>query len=447
MQIRVFRSGKGDCLLLTSNSGKHILVDGGVPRTYERHWAKFVGRMRKSDTPIDMVCVSHSDSDHIGGVLDLMKNESAWRSFESGDIDSQPKVIRPPEICQVWFNTFESIGKPLIKHVSNTSVTGREPKEILERAAQLLERNQEGPHASNQHEDATPPGALSRQLQFVTLSINQAIELSQFISSSGLNISLNREFEGNFVRRRRRRNTYSLGDFEVTVLGPTKTQLDEFKKHWDAEVGAIATAIEQLNVDPGSTAMETESSRVRHAKEVQSQLLLTANQLLSKPNLASIILHVENQGRTILLTGDADAHSIVEGLRVTKHLQADRPIKVDVFKVPHHGATDSYSDELARSVIAEHYVFCGNGRYKNPEPAVIDCYLKILMNDKFRKKVGINEKKKIKFWFNCGKKLAQNTRREKHWEEVGEVLRRWLGQHRSRFSFETMSRGNSFLVK
>ena len=55
MNIRVFRSGKGDCVLLTHGSnGKHILVDGGVFDAYEDHWASAVGQLRNDGEELEL---------------------------------------------------------------------------------------------------------------------------------------------------------------------------------------------------------------------------------------------------------------------------------------------------------------------------------------------------------------------------------------------------------
>ncbi|MGB3471412.1 MAG: MBL fold metallo-hydrolase [Erythrobacter sp.] len=111
MDIRVFRAGKGDAVLLTSSEGKTILVDGGVPAAYREHWADFAAEMREEETPIDLVCVSHTDRDHIGGILAMMTNEVKWRvhdfrSRSSARTLKPPKIKRPPEVRAIWHNAF-----------------------------------------------------------------------------------------------------------------------------------------------------------------------------------------------------------------------------------------------------------------------------------------------------------------------------------------------------
>ena len=46
MKIRVFQSDKGDCLLLTSASGKNrVLVDGGMSSSYTKHVAPALAKL------------------------------------------------------------------------------------------------------------------------------------------------------------------------------------------------------------------------------------------------------------------------------------------------------------------------------------------------------------------------------------------------------------------
>src|SRR5688572_4332786 len=117
MQLRVFQSDKGDCLLLTGQNDKgRILIDGGMPASYSEHVAPAMGQLRKAGKKLDLVYVSHIDQDHIGGVLRLLDDEVAWRIHEhhlkKGNTKHKaPKAPRPPQIKKIWHNAFhEQIG-------------------------------------------------------------------------------------------------------------------------------------------------------------------------------------------------------------------------------------------------------------------------------------------------------------------------------------------------
>ena len=100
MKIRVFQSDKGDCLLLTSSSGKNrVLVDGGMSSSYTKHVAPALTKLEAAKAKLDVVYVSHIDDDHISGVLQLMNDLMDWRVFDfqtkhkkAGD---KPGQLRP----------------------------------------------------------------------------------------------------------------------------------------------------------------------------------------------------------------------------------------------------------------------------------------------------------------------------------------------------------------
>src|SRR5687768_15983186 len=103
MELTIYRSGKGDCLLLSAGSGsaaKHVLVDGGMPNAFKTHIAGALSRVPR----IDIAYVSHIDQDHIGGMLELIDNTFAWRVYDfktkGGKSWKKPTAPRPPEIKQ-----------------------------------------------------------------------------------------------------------------------------------------------------------------------------------------------------------------------------------------------------------------------------------------------------------------------------------------------------------
>ena len=57
----------------------------------------------------------------------------------------------------------------------------------------------------------------------------------------------------------------------------------------------------------------------------------------SVPNLSSIALLVELGGRSILLTGDARADQVLEGMGEAGVLDAAGRRHVSILKMPHHG--------------------------------------------------------------------------------------------------------------
>ena len=88
-------------------------------------------------------------------------------------------------------------------------------------------------------------------------------------------------------------------------------------------------------------------------------------------NLASIMFLAEEAGKKILMTGDGAGQDIITGLKNLKKLDPDGRLHVDILKVQHHGATANIDLEFLQTIIADHYVFCGNGSHHNPETGVL----------------------------------------------------------------------------
>src|SRR5688572_21114898 len=113
MKLTIFQSGKGDCLLLEARSGELMLCDGGMSANLRKHVRAELGALRAAGRALEFVYVSHIDSDHISGVLQLLEDEVAWRVFDHhqqrGRPVHQPDVPRPPVIKGLLHNGFRDL--------------------------------------------------------------------------------------------------------------------------------------------------------------------------------------------------------------------------------------------------------------------------------------------------------------------------------------------------
>ncbi|WP_061808952.1 S-layer homology domain-containing protein [Rossellomorea vietnamensis] len=73
--------GQGDSTLLTLTNGKTILIDGGRQSAGE----KVVSYLKQAGVDsIDLVVATHPDADHIGGLLDVLKDIPVKKVLDSG---------------------------------------------------------------------------------------------------------------------------------------------------------------------------------------------------------------------------------------------------------------------------------------------------------------------------------------------------------------------------
>lgn len=90
LRIRLCKAQNGDCIILEYGTQlEHaILVDGGIGAKCQRQLRTFFQQRMKEKRKIDLLILTHVDSDHISGILSLF----SWESFD------------PLGIKEMWFN-------------------------------------------------------------------------------------------------------------------------------------------------------------------------------------------------------------------------------------------------------------------------------------------------------------------------------------------------------
>lgn len=177
---------------------------------------------------------------------------------------------------------------------------------------------------------ALPAAAASDDInQAVTASFTQADDLRQ--AAKKLNVAVNYPVAGGPIVAGTKIRT---GDFniDITVLSPSKAQLAALRKRWPK---------------PDADA-RTEACKDR-----------------SVYNLSSIVMLVRQDGKSILLTGDARGDHVVAALG-DHGLLTDGQIDVDVYKVSHHGSEKNSEPATFKTIFARHYVISGD-RVRHPE--------------------------------------------------------------------------------
>jgi beta-lactamase superfamily II metal-dependent hydrolase len=430
MKITMFQSAQGDCLLLSDTANKtRILVDGGMPVAYKDHVAPELGKLRTAKKAIDLVYVSHIDQDHIGGVLRLLDDEVLWRVHEHQKKNGNPghkapKVPRPPVIKGIWHNAFRDVfGKnsgPIEQSLAAMApvLSGAEIEEVRK---------------------------AGRQQADLSTSISEAIRVSRRVGPKQLGIPLNALPGGSGPNKllmvRPSQQPIKLGDFRITIIGPTATHLEKLRKDWDKWLQNAKN--KKALADLRRNARNDE--RQLGAGDLGGLLAVMALQAeafgdpgsVTPPNLASLTLLVEEGGKSILLTGDARWDQIVEGLEKTGRLQPNQSMTVDIVKVPHHGSENNVVETtLLDRVIAKDYVFCGDGHSGNPEIEVV----------KLMAKHRLKAPGKFKFWFNSSKAVLTKADRRDHMREVEKTVKSLAKKSGGRMTFRFLETGNSLNV-
>jgi len=116
---------------------------------------------------------------------------------------------------------------------------------------------------------------------------------------------------------------------------------------------------------------------LKKKKQKGSEASLAAFTDTSVPNLSSVVVLAEVEGKRILFTGDARGDKVLAGLELVGLLKKDgkSKIHVDVLKCPHHGSNRNIDPIFFRRITADHYIFSGNGQHGNPERETLEMLL------------------------------------------------------------------------
>ncbi|MCE1237123.1 MAG: hypothetical protein LWW93_12305 [Hyphomicrobiales bacterium] len=346
---------QGDCLLLTlpsaAKGSQRWLIDGGPGAGPRAGWKNAAGPDATTriapwrqvllphlgwdpDAPetivIDLGVCTHVDDDHIAGMVKLVEKAAG----------ATPTDPAPIEFRAFWFNSLSAVllGAPSI---AATQAIGATIAAAFRTTGAL---------PSGAVPAAAGAGWPTGSPQAVALSVPQGASLESALEK--LRLGGNPPFVGPVRSGRRTAAGGARMDFDgvaVTVLGPSPDRLEKLRKEWQK-------AVAEKDVAKRAAAVADLSTRAKDG---------------SWPNLSSIVLLVEAEGRRLLLTGDGLAEDILAAWRADPE-RGDQICPLDVLKLPHHGSWRNVSKEFLEVFPADHYVFSANGKDDNPDPPTIE---------------------------------------------------------------------------
>ena len=412
MKIRVFQSDKGDCLLLTSRTGASVLVDGGTADSFTTHVQPFLGQMAAAGKDLDLVYVSHIDQDHIAGVLQLLDNTMLWRVHDyrkaKGLSTKVPSVPRMPRVAGIWHNAFSML----------IGQNAGEAENLLAQSSRLLSLSADSQwtHAAAEHHE-------------LAYSIAEAIQVSRRVSADQLAISLNAQFGGMLILTREPAETAAtIGGMTLRVVGPFAEDVDALKAEWNEWLRSHKERLSGLRAKAKDDAAKIGHSGDALASGLDILLKQLGNRAaVTAPNLASVMLLVEEQGKKVLLTGDGHADDIVAGLEHHRKLTAQKPLHVDVLKFQHHGSEHNVNGDFCRRIFADHYIFCGNGKHENPDLDAVKLLLRVNGHER--------PNTPYKLWFNCSADQAPAGGASEHMRRLASIVSEHAKTSAGRVSF------------
>jgi beta-lactamase superfamily II metal-dependent hydrolase len=304
LTLRAIHAHEGDCLLLIHGNGdRFVLIDGGPKNTFDPHLKAVLANLQPRR--LEAVCLSHVDTDHTTGLNDLF---AELRDLKD---EGKPALV---EVDNFWINEFSDTvdadggnrEQRLDSVLNQLSAAGQ----TLALASTVLDGIQHG-HGLV---------VLATQLG---IPINKPSGGKPFIAG---------ETKG-----------FKVGDLAITVVGPTKKNLERLRKSWEHW-------------------LDKQEERI-----ARGRFQLAANLDSTIPNNSSTALLVEHANTRTLLTGDARGDHILDALEELDLLDDEGGIDLDVLKVQHHGSDRNADLDFFLRCRAKTYVISANGRDGNPD--------------------------------------------------------------------------------
>jgi ribonuclease BN (tRNA processing enzyme) len=304
--IEIYPAGHGDAALVScrhASSSCNILIDGGVRSTFVSHLEPRLRDLRSRGERLDLVVVTHIDTDHIAGILELLKANGP---------SSNPNVI---EIGEIWHNGYRHL------ELGGRNATESEKQKVLSQVPSL----------------SAAESAEGR------ISVKEAEALASLITKHGY--PWNTSFDGKAALAGGKISLH--GIVEITILSPRREELKELGAVWKRGIMSKGVSREAVVCDEFEVAFELEMPLVSEP-EPDIVDLISANDADTIPdpssfredrspiNASSIALLIECAGRRLLFLGDSWPSVIVAHLQ--QSASAASPARCDAMKVSHHGS-------------------------------------------------------------------------------------------------------------
>jgi len=334
IKLEALNAKHGDALLLhykTGSKNRFWIIDGGPGGTWNNYLRRRLEQIKgnRETLTVDLAMLSHVDEDHVTGLVQMTKS-LAENTREA------PTYL---DIRRFWHNSFADL-------VGSEARLGRGMATLAGAMATA-----ESTMAANGTTVSIGNVTLTDRREIAVLaSIKQGRDLRDYLET--LQLGGNDPFRDTISSKSARKK---IDEASVTVIGPIHKRLETFREKWEAAVGQPAAMASLFREDLDE----------------------------SPTNLSSIVLLVEIDGRTILLTGDARGDDILDGFK-ERRLNNRLPMALDVLKMPHHGSDRNMTEAFLKAFPAKNYVISADGKYGNPDPDTIKAIVETRGSDRYK---------------------------------------------------------------
>lgn len=331
--IKTFKAANGDAFLLKFDNGQNILIDMGMPNTYENEIKKELMNLNDNGQKIDLLIISHIDEDHIGGAIKFLKDNKS------------NEII---EISEIWHNSF--------KHLQFDK-------------EKVLKVNDDTRAVLNCFIDENIAADITDGIH--NISCKQGSSFASLIYKYGYNWNTSFSNDAIYIENK---SKIEIGDLKFIFLSPNKEKLKKLSKKWLTELKKKKLDFEISNEDIFDDAFEfymkfeqdydNEDSSTSSKKRIDFEKLSRKEEKdNSKSNGSSLAFIIEFNNQKLLFLGDAHEDIVYESLIKLKDENYD--LIFDLVKVSHHGSNKNISTRLIELINSQRFLFSTDGLSHN----------------------------------------------------------------------------------
>lgn len=337
--IKSYPASSGDAFLISFGKNKdvNIMIDMGYVSTYTKHIKSDLMQLNKEGKKLDLLIISHIDSDHIRGALAFIK------------ANKEKAEIIP--IKDVWHNSYKHL-----QFSQNGDLTTHE-RQVLKN---LINQNK-AEYGENGVSD---------------ISAKEGSSFASYLHEYGY--PWNKAFDNNAVVNSL--DAKIISDLKITVISPCINKLQILADYWKDKLAEFIYNFKMtedaLFDDAFELYMEriNESEPISHdcaSEEPSTYILKDIIELANSPEIkdssptngSSIACIVEYDKYKILFLGDAHEDVVYNNL-YNLSLGSDHKLYFDLVKIAHHGSVFNISNRLMSIIESPKFLISTNGRNK-----------------------------------------------------------------------------------
>lgn len=320
-RVEMMPARDGDALLVEygTATARRLMIDGGPFEAFPAVEAR-LNQLPKQNRKVELLVVTHVDTDHIEGVIRLL---------------AVPPAKWPVRIEQVWFNGW--------RHLTEGMMRGGREGEFM---SALIEKRLSGRWNTAFGGRAVRCGALADD----AVALAGGMKFTLLSPDQDALLALQKDWQK-----------------KVTTGGWNMTP-------GDLEVAWLKLVDEARYFPRAGVARGPENITDRLRK-----LLSAADD--SKANASSIAFIAEYGGKRCVFLGDAHMKIVCASLKRLGYSRSN-PLKVNAVKVAHHGSKNNVTAEFLGLVDAKHWLYSTDGSvHGHPDDEGVDAVIEGSMSE------------------------------------------------------------------